>query len=198
MRAQLKSLTEAHLTELGVTLIGDRLTLLAEMSKIPFLTSTVLWEDDEVHSFAGPVDYCCKIHVKQCVRKLTCQRPLFWDHYTLTSSALVVTQRERGVLADAACCGRAVKVNTRHIDLENITGITTNTASKDSQACDFGVADTITIELDKMKMLRQVHPLVVAKGESAHVVAKIMNQVQKNRGGAGAIKAPQRPATMAR
>ena len=183
--------------ELGVALIGDRLSMLAEISKMAFLSSSVLWEEDEVHSFAGPVDWFCKAKVRPCVRKATCKRPAFWDHYMLTSNALVVTQRERGILADAWCSGRAVNMTTRHIDLDHITGVTTNTASKDSQACDFGVADVITIELDKMKTMRQIQPLVIKKGESVHAVAKIMAAMQKNRAAGAGAKA-QKPAVMSR
>lgn len=192
---QLKSLTEAHLTELGVLLVGDRLSLLTEVANLTATKETVLWSAEEVWSIHGPIDYLYKMHLRGCFKKLTCQRPAFWDQYKLTTNALIVTQRERGLLDDAVCCARAIKQTTRHIDLDHITGITTDTASKEGAMAkfDYGVADTINIELDRMKMLQPMLPMVIKQGESPAVVAMIMEQLAKKR-----AASPPKPSAMAR
>lgn len=182
-----------HMAEMGIALVGERLVLLAAIAGLSATVEEVLWEGEEVLSIHGPIDWFYKTKIRRCFKKLTCQRPLFWDKYKLTTSALVVTQRERGLLDDAVCCARAIKQTTRHIDLDHIIGVTTDTASKEGAMaeCDFGVADVINIELDRMKMLKPMLPMVIESGSSPAVVAKIMELIDKNR------SAP-RPPAMAR
>lgn len=184
---QLRSLTEAHLVELGMTAIGDRLLLLSELDAISVTKSRVLWEGEEVWSFHGPFDWLWKKHLRAGCRKAICLRPAFWDQYKLTSEALIVTQRDRGMLDDAVCCARAIKMTTRHIELWNITGVTVKAAYKESDSCDFGVADEVVIELDKMKLLKPLQPLTLPAKTSPALVTKIMEIIQKHhRGPTGA------------
>jgi hypothetical protein len=227
---QLSRLTEAHLVELGMAAIGDRLLLLSELDAISVTKSRVLWEGEEVWSFHGPFDWLWKKHLRAGCRKAICLRPAFWDQYKLTSEALIVTQRDRGMLDDAVCCARAIKMTTRHIELWNITGVTVKSAYKESDSCDFGVvtwralsnlrrpavpspspaatsgqraarvemrsdgsdgrwwqADEVTIELDKMRLLKPLQPLTLPAKTSPALVTKIMEIIQKHhRGPTGA------------
>jgi len=177
---QLVALNEAHLIELGIVLIGDRLRLLNEIAVLKATRTqsqldAVLWEGVEVPSFAGICDYHYKKCLRPCCRKLACQRPGFLDVYKLTTTALVVTQRDRTVLEEAVCCGRAITQTTRYIDLDTI--ISASTSSSQKLSCDYGIADVIAIEVDKMTGQRPIHPMVVAHGTGAAVVAEIMEAI---------------------
>ena len=176
---QLRKLDDARLAEIGVRAVGDRLRLLDAIQARPS-KEDVRWTATEARSYHGACDYFYKVKVRPCVKRMTCQPKSFYDQYTLTSDRLIVMQRERGVLDDLGCiapCGRVVRQTTRHIELEQVTAVTASTTGMVQAACDFGVADVITVELDKMKMLRPLQPLFVEKGAAADVVDKIMQRV---------------------
>jgi len=180
---QLHRLTEAHMIEMGMNKIGFRIALRLEIAKLhsemsDALEETVIWSASAAKSYHGMCDYWYKKHVRPCVRKITFQKPGFLDEYKMTTSMLVVTQRER-TISDVCCGGRQVRTTTRHVQLESITSATATTAS--ATTCDFGEADLITIELDRARMLRPIQPLAVSKGDGADVVQRIMDAVHKRK-----------------
>ena len=117
---QLHRLTEEHLVAMGVSLIGQRLVLRHEISRLhsemsDTLDETVVWSASAVKSYHGACDYFYKRKIRPCLRKLTCQLPGFLDGYHMTTSALIVTQRER-TLSEVCCGGRQVRTTTRHVE----------------------------------------------------------------------------------
>jgi len=180
---QLHRLSEAHLVELGVDTIGHRIAIQTEISKLhselsDAVSETIVWASTAAKSYHGGIDWFYKKKIRPTVRKLICQRPGFLDEYTLTSSVLVVRQREREV-SEVCCGGRLVRTTTRHVPLETITSATASTST--ATRCDFGEADEIIIELDKMRTQRPIQPLVVTKGEGLAIVAIIMDAVHKRK-----------------
>ena len=137
---QLHRLTEAHLIELKVELIGERIALQHEICKLhsemsDALDETVIWSASAVKSYHGPCDWLYKKQIRPCLRKVTCRKPGFLDEYMMTSSVLVVTQRDRK-LSEICCGGRQVRTTTRHVQLEAITSATSSTTT--ATTCDFG------------------------------------------------------------
>ncbi|KAL1508320.1 hypothetical protein AB1Y20_004430 [Prymnesium parvum] len=177
---ELTMLSEAHMAEMGIDTVGHRLLLQRKIGALNLVAADdgVLWSTRSVKSYNGVCDWLYKKKVKPCVRKLTCKKPGFLDEYVMTASVLVITQRKR-LRSDVCLGGWQVKTITRHVQLETITAATASSTT--ATRFDFGEADIITIELDKMKMLRPVQPLVVAKGEGGTVVRAIMEAVHQRK-----------------
>ena len=137
----LEQLKEHHLKELGVNIIGERVSLMKAIAKLHHGAVNrqrfrIIWEDDEVRYRRGPAGYACD-HL--------CCLPccIDMDHYKLTGSTLVLIERDTKKHNDLCC--RISRV-TRNINLDSIASVT---AVHASSPCDCGcAADEIHVNLD--------------------------------------------------
>lgn len=166
----LHSLSEPHLIEMGVTLVGQRIVLMREAHRIRRHTVNktrfeVLWESDAQMYTNGVGDWL----YKQCCCEPCLEQP---DHYKLTASSLSLTGKEKRV----GCC-QAKARRTRNIDLSNVAGV----SEYHRQACwDLGcAADWIYIELHGDKLLDPVEPLAVKCGDGGDIAQKIQMAMEE-------------------
>lgn len=127
--AQLLSIHEAHLIEMGVTLIGDRLTLLEEIAELRIMrrmqeNRSVIWEATQSKSINGICDFLYKKHIRPIYRCITCFKKGWFDEYKLTTTCLIVQAKERAIVEETVCCGHAIEKTTRYIDLSSIVTAT--------------------------------------------------------------------------
>lgn len=164
------SLTESHLIELGVTIIGQRMTFLRDASRIRRHSANkvrfeTIWESDAEMYTRGPADWL----YRQCIFEPCCEQP---DHYKLTASSLSLTIKQKQI----GCCQDKERV-TRNIDLSNVAGVS---EYEGKVCCDMGcAADWIYIELDGNKMLDTVAPLAVKRGEGDKVALEIQMAMEE-------------------
>ena len=178
-------ITESHLKEMNVNIIGQRIIFMSEctrirrhaVNKIRFQT---LWETDAEMYTNGPVDWLCQ----QLCCVPCCEQP---DHYKLTASSMSLTLKQKRV-----GCMQARARATRNIDLSNIAGVSDYHREG---CCDMGcAADMIYIELDGDKNLEPVDPLMIKKGEGDSVALKIQEAMEE----AQANATSNQPPTMSR
>lgn len=159
-------LTEDHLKELGIKLIGDRAMLTKQIAllyrgAVQRRRFRTIWEADGLMYNKG----CCDWLLKRLACYSCCNDP---DHYRLTGSTLYVTERDKKRCSDAIC---QISKHTRAIDLSTIAGV--NDFHRD-HPLDCGCsADFISIDLDQEKGLPDVEPLLVTKGMGEEIAQKI-------------------------
>jgi len=166
----LHSLSEPHLIEMGVALVGQRIVIMREAQRIRRHTVNktrfeVLWESDAQMYTNGPADWL----YKQCCCEPCLEQP---DHYKLTASSLSLTVKQKKV----GCC-QAKARHTRNIDLSNVAGVS---EYHRQDCCDFGcAADWIYLELAGDKQLDAVEPLAVKRGDGDDIALKIQMAMEE-------------------
>jgi len=168
---RLERLSEEHLCQLGVELVGHRLILMRAIRRLHGKAVTrkrfeVLWEAKAELYSGGCQDWA----YKQMWLVPCCDHP---DHYKLTMSSLVVTERDHSKFQ--GLCNKA-KI-TRHIDLSNVVGVSSYSPySCANCGCD---ADEIFIELNQELGLQRVRPLLVMSGEGAAICQKFQAAIEE-------------------
>uniref|UniRef100_A0A7S0IQH1 SAM domain-containing protein n=1 Tax=Calcidiscus leptoporus TaxID=127549 RepID=A0A7S0IQH1_9EUKA len=165
----LHSLTEEHLEKMGVGVIGQRLVLLREMAKLRRKARAkkrfeVLWEAHGV-PYKTAYEY---LQYKLC--GCCMDKP---DHYKLTHSSLVLTQKDyskaSGIFSRAK--------HTRIIDLDTVEHVAVHS---ERECCDCGCTpDTIEIDLDDEKGLEPLEPITTPHGEGEAIAASIQHAVEE-------------------
>jgi len=164
-------LSEDHLKELGVTIIGERVALLAAIGKLRHGAANrhrfrILWEENAQIYTTGP----CGWIGSQCCCVPCCEDP---DHYKLTGSTLVVIEVDKKTYNSLCCTTSKV---TRNIDLSTIAGVT---AIHASSLCDCGcAADEVHVQLNSELGLDEVRPLKIKKGEGDRVTKLIQSALE--------------------
>jgi len=183
----LEVLTEDHLKELGVQLVGHRLILLRELNSLKRRAHdrerhAVLWSGDEVLHHSGPLNWL-KDHLL-CAP--CCREP---DRYRVTMQGVAITKSDH---MDNRFCPVRGKT-TRTIELTGIVGVT---AHHSSRCFDCGcAADDVVIDLNKELGLAEVPPLKVANGMGDTVAAIVRSAVEEAQGhdGGGGAHPPGSP-----
>lgn len=184
----LEQLKEAHLKELGVGIIGERVSLMKAIGKLHHGAVNrqrfrIIWEDDAVRYKSGPIGWCCDhLMCSPCCIDM--------DHYKLTGSTLMLIERDTKRFNGGCCQTSRV---TRNVNLDTIASVTVATASS---LCDCGcAADQIFVELDAELGLPTVNPLSVKKGEGERITKMVQSAIEDAQAMMAAAKAGQ---TMAR
>ena len=165
-------ISEAHLKEMGMSNVGERLLLLREVRKVKRTAARkrrfeVIWEASEELYHDGCGDWCQKQLL--CV-PCCCYYP---DYYKLTASTLVLTQKANRKIGSI---NFTKEKKVRNIDLSNMRGVSAMHAHNMlSCGCD---ADEVFIDLDAEAGLDPVHPLYVKAGEGEKV-AEIINMAME-------------------
>ena len=165
-------ISEAHLKEMGMSNVGERLLLIREVRKVKRTAARkrrfeVIWEASEELYHDGCGDWCQKQLL--CV-PCCCYYP---DYYKLTASTLVLTQKANRKIGSI---NFTKEKKVRNIDLSNMRGVSAMHAHNIlSCGCD---ADEVFIDLDAEAGLDPVHPLYVKAGEGEKV-AEIINMAME-------------------
>lgn len=169
-------LTEGHMKELGVTLVGHRLLLVREIGALHRKGQArererVIWRSAELLGRAGPAGalrehLCCE----PCLRER--------DRYLLTASTLLIESAEPQQLCGRQlwCC--PVRGRTkRSIDLTGVAGVAaTNNSRWWHLGCE---ADDVQVDLSKELGLPPVPPLRVANGTGNEIAESIRRAVEE-------------------
>eukprot|EP00322_Chrysochromulina_rotalis_P006224 CAMPEP_0115844664 /NCGR_PEP_ID=MMETSP0287-20121206/8944_1 /TAXON_ID=412157 /ORGANISM="Chrysochromulina rotalis, Strain UIO044" /LENGTH=266 /DNA_ID=CAMNT_0003298395 /DNA_START=51 /DNA_END=851 /DNA_ORIENTATION=+ len=167
----LEQLKEHHLKELGVNIIGERVSLMKAIAKLHHGAINrqrfrIIWEDDEVRDRSGPFGYCLDhMCCKPCCVDM--------DHYKLTGSTLVLIERDTKKHNDICC---RVSRTTRNLNLDSIASVTGVHASS---PCDCGcAADEIHVQIDAELGLANPGALKVPKGEAEKIVKMMQSAIE--------------------
>lgn len=170
----LEVLTEEHLRELGVHVVGHRLVILRELGNLKRRAfdrerHAVLWKGDEVLHTAGPM---------QWLRDHLLCRPLCHDpdRYKVTFHGIHIETTEN---KDNRCAWSRGKT-TRTIELTSIVGVSA-LHSADCLSCGC-TADEVTIDINRELGLPELTPLKVEHGEGQRVAQLIRSAVDEAQG----------------
>ena len=181
----LEVLSEAHLLELGVRLVGQRVLLMREIQALRRTAVNrqrfrVLWQANSILYHRGCMDW----GLQMCCCVPCCEEP---DHYKLTASTIVAIHRDH-TRKMRFCC--PVQKLTRQIDLTSVVGVS---ALHTSRLFDCGcAADHVMVDLNHELGLEPVAPLLVEKGSGAEIAQMIqlaMEEAQANEFGGVAPRA---------
>ena len=116
----LEALSEQHLQELGITLVGHRLVLIRELTSLRRHAHTrergrVIWRGEEVLHRSGLFGY-----LKEAVTCVPCCREP--ETYLLSASELVLVSTNH-MFKGRWCCPKSERT-TRTIDLSSIANVT--------------------------------------------------------------------------
>lgn len=185
----LEVLTEDHLKELGVQIVGHRLVLLRELSTLKRKAhdrdrTRVLWSGEQVLFAQGPLSWLRD----QILCVPCCREP---DQYSVTMHGVSICKSDG--MKKMSWLGRGSKT-TRNVDLQTIVGVTAHTSSN-CLACGCA-ADDVVIDLNRELGLPEVPPLQVENGTGEHVAALIRAAVEEAQGFDGSPPNAGNPAML--
>ena len=168
----LEVLTEDHLKELGVQLVGHRLVLLRELTMLKRKAhdrdrTRVLWSGEQVLFTKGPLSWLRD----QILCVPCCREP---DRYAVTMHGVSITQSDG--IQKMSWMGRGSKT-TRNVDLATIVGVTAHQRTS-CFACGCA-ADDVVVDLNRELGLSPVPPLKVESGMGEHVASLIRAAVEE-------------------
>lgn len=167
----LELLTEDHLKDFGVKVVGHRLLLMRELSSLKRQLkgserTRVIWSGTEVRHRSGPFGY-----MSECVQLVPCcYEPA---KYSLTASTLTIMESEHP--AFPCCCLPPGTRTSRGIDLSSV-GAVNAVASSRFWLCSCQ-ADRVLIELHEMG-LDDVPPVYVYAGKGEGIAQILRDAVE--------------------
>ena len=168
----LEVLSEEHLRELGVALVGHRVLLMREVaamrrSAVSRQRFRTIWKGNEVLYRAGPFDWLAQ----QLCCVPCCLEP---DSYRLTGSTFVLVVRDHTKRARACC---PVAKETRIVDLSSVVGVSSTYHSRCFECgC---AADALHLDLNHELGLASVPVLYIEKGTGQRVAQEIQAAMEE-------------------